>query len=63
MILPDGDTGCGNFNYMRHRVRKLEQRGTAGVCIEEKQLPETDSFLNGERRPLAGLLSRFARLL
>src|SRR6266436_9635254 len=52
-ILLDGDTGYGNFNNMRRLVRKLEQRGIAGVCIEDKQFPKTNSFLNGERQPLA----------
>ena len=51
-ILLDGDTGYGNFNNMRRLVRKLEQRGIAGVCIEDKQFPKTNSFLNGERQPL-----------
>ena len=52
-ILLDGDTGYGNFNNMRRLVRKLEQRGIAGVCIEDKQFPKTNSFLNGERQPLS----------
>jgi len=52
-ILLDGDTGYGNFNNMRRLVRKLEQRDIAGVCIEDKQFPKTNSFLNGERQPLA----------
>src|ERR1700730_11011773 len=52
-ILLDGDTGYGNFNNMRRLVRKLEQRGIAGVCIEDKQFPKTNSFLNGERQPRA----------
>src|SRR6202522_1455549 len=54
-ILLDGDTGYGNFNNMRCLVRKLEQRGIAGVCIEDKQFPKTNSFLNGERQPLADI--------
>jgi phosphoenolpyruvate phosphomutase len=54
-ILLDGDTGYGNFNNMRRLVRKLEQRGIAGVCIEDKQFPKTNSFLNGERQPLADM--------
>src|SRR6202158_3318649 len=54
-ILLDGDTGYGNFNNMRRLVRKLEQRGIAGVCIEDKQFPKTNSFLNGERQPLANM--------
>jgi phosphoenolpyruvate phosphomutase len=54
-ILLDGDTGYGNFNNMRRLVRKLELRGIAGVCIEDKQFPKTNSFLNGERQPLADI--------
>jgi phosphoenolpyruvate phosphomutase len=54
-ILLDGDTGYGNFNNMRRLVRKLEQRGIAGVCIEDKQFPKTNSFLNSERQPLAAM--------
>jgi phosphoenolpyruvate phosphomutase len=54
-ILLDGDTGYGNFNNMRRLVRKLEQRDIAGVCIEDKQFPKTNSFLNGERQPLASI--------
>ncbi len=54
-ILLDGDTGYGNFNNMRRLVRKLEQRSIAGVCIEDKQFPKTNSFLNSERQPLADI--------
>src|SRR6266508_1109086 len=52
-ILLDGDTGYGNFNNMRRLVRKLEQRDVAAVCIEDKLFPKTNSFINGERQPLA----------
>eukprot|EP01124_Arcella_intermedia_P006436 TRINITY_DN137_c0_g1_i1.p1 TRINITY_DN137_c0_g1~~TRINITY_DN137_c0_g1_i1.p1 ORF type:complete len:350 (+),score=56.63 TRINITY_DN137_c0_g1_i1:145-1194(+) len=51
-ILLDGDTGYGNFNNARRLVRKLEQRGVAGVCIEDKLFPKTNSFI-GESQPLA----------
>lgn len=54
-ILLDGDTGYGNFNNMRRLVRKLEQRRIAGVCIEDKQFPKTNSFIDGERQPLADI--------
>ncbi|MFJ5767809.1 phosphoenolpyruvate mutase [Lysinibacillus sp. NPDC093210] len=54
-ILLDGDTGYGNFNNMRRLVRKLEQRGIAGVCIEDKLFPKTNSFINGETQPLADI--------
>ncbi len=52
-ILLDGDTGYGNFNNMRRLVKKLEQRSIAGVCIEDKQFPKTNSFIDGEHQPLA----------
>jgi phosphoenolpyruvate phosphomutase len=52
-ILLDGDTGYGNFNNMRRLVQKLEQREIAGVCIEDKLFPKTNSFIGGERQPLA----------
>ena len=52
-ILLDGDTGYGNFNNMRRLVYKLEQRGVAGVCIEDKLFPKTNSFIDGERQELA----------
>jgi phosphoenolpyruvate phosphomutase len=52
-ILLDGDTGYGNFNNMRRLVRKLEQRGVAAVCIEDKLFPKTNSFIGSERQPLA----------
>ena len=54
-ILLDGDTGYGNFNNVRRLVRKLEQRGIAGVCMEDKLFPKTNSFINSERQPLADI--------
>jgi phosphoenolpyruvate phosphomutase len=54
-ILLDGDTGYGNFNNARRLVKKLEQRNIAGVCIEDKLFPKTNSFLNGKAQPLADI--------
>ena len=53
-ILLDGDTGYGNFNNMRRLVTKLEQRGVAGVCIEDKLFPKTNSFI-GDAQPLTDM--------
>jgi len=33
-------------------VRKLEQRDIAGVCIEDKLFPKTNSFIQGEQQEL-----------
>ncbi|MFS0690007.1 phosphoenolpyruvate mutase [Sporosarcina sp. 179-K 8C2 HS] len=52
-ILVDGDTGYGNFNNARRLVKKLEQIDIAGVCIEDKLFPKTNSFINGRAQPLA----------
>ena len=53
-LLLDGDTGYGNFNNMRRLVQKLETRGVAGVCIEDKLFPKTNSFI-GENQALADM--------
>lgn len=52
-ILMDGDTGHGNFNTLRRLITRLERRGIAGICIEDKLFPKTNSFLRGESQPLA----------
>ena len=54
-ILVDADTGYGNFNNVRRLVAKLEQRGVAAMCIEDKTFPKTNSFINGEQQPLADM--------
>nr|CAD7453402.1 unnamed protein product [Timema tahoe] len=52
-ILLDADTGYGNFNNARRLIRKLEDRGVAGCCIEDKCFPKTNSLLDGRQQPLA----------
>lgn len=54
-ILVDGDTGYGNFNNVRRLIKKLEQRSIAGVCIEDKLFPKTNSFISGEAQELASI--------
>jgi phosphoenolpyruvate phosphomutase len=46
-ILLDGDTGYGNFNNVRRLVKKVEQRGIAGICIEDKVFPKNNSLVHG----------------
>jgi phosphoenolpyruvate phosphomutase len=52
-IMVDADTGYGNFNNVRRLVHKLEQRGVAAMCIEDKLFPKTNSFISGETQPMA----------
>jgi phosphoenolpyruvate phosphomutase len=54
-ILLDADTGYGNFNNVRRLVRKLEQRGIAGMCIEDKLFPKSNSFREGRPQPMADM--------
>ncbi len=54
-LLLDGDTGYGNFNNARRLVKKLEQRNIAGVCIEDKLFPKTNSLLDKRAQPLADI--------
>jgi phosphoenolpyruvate phosphomutase len=61
-ILLDGDTGYGNFNSARRLVTKLEQRGVAGVCIEDKLFPKTNSFIRGTAQPLADMFEHAGKI-
>lgn len=54
-ILVDADTGYGNFNNARRLVKKLEQLGVAGACIEDKLFPKTNSLLDHREQPLASI--------
>lgn len=49
-ILLDGDSGFGNFNNVRRLVRKLEQRGIDGVCIEDQIFPKRNSLSEGRQK-------------
>ncbi len=55
-ILLDADTGYGNFNNVRRLVRKLEQRDVAGMCLEDKLFPKTNSLIKEGRQPLADVV-------
>ncbi|MEM9553541.1 MAG: phosphoenolpyruvate mutase [Acidobacteriota bacterium] len=44
-VLFDGDTGYGSFNHFGRLVSRLCARSVAGVCIEDKTFPKTNSLL------------------
>ena len=55
-VLLDGDTGFGNFNNARRLVNRLELLGIAGVCMEDKLFPKTNSFITkGKPQELADI--------
>ena len=53
-VIADCDTGYGDANNVRHLVKKYENAGIAGVCIEDKTFPKQNSFLkNGNQNLLS----------
>eukprot|EP01022_Parablepharisma_sp_SALTPOND_P024443 TRINITY_DN540_c0_g1_i1.p11 TRINITY_DN540_c0_g1~~TRINITY_DN540_c0_g1_i1.p11 ORF type:complete len:320 (+),score=37.27 TRINITY_DN540_c0_g1_i1:1485-2444(+) len=60
-ILLDGDTGFGNYNNARRLVRKLESRGVAGVCLEDKVFPKQNSLLEGGRKEQLASIEEFSK--
>jgi phosphoenolpyruvate phosphomutase len=52
-VLFDGDTGYGTFGHFQQLVKRLESRSVAGVAIEDKVFPKTNSFLRSEQQELA----------
>jgi phosphoenolpyruvate phosphomutase len=61
-ILHDGDTGYGNFNNVRRLVRKAEQIGIAGLCIEDKVFPKANSFVESGAHGLADMVEFCGRI-
>ncbi|KOV63458.1 isocitrate lyase/phosphoenolpyruvate mutase family protein [Streptomyces sp. MMG1121] len=48
-VLADCDSGFGGVGNVAHMVRSYESRGLAGVCIEDKQFPKLNSFVEGHQ--------------
>jgi phosphoenolpyruvate phosphomutase len=54
-LLVDGDTGYGDYNNFKLFAKKLEKVGASGVCIEDKNFPKMNSFLNSESQDLINI--------
>lgn len=52
-VLFDGDTGYGTFGHFQMLVKRLQSRSVAGVAIEDKVFPKTNSFLRSEQQELS----------
>ena len=48
-VVVDCDTGYGDELQFAHAVRQFEAAGVAGVCIEDKQFPKLNSFVDGRQ--------------
>jgi len=60
-ILLDGDTGYGNYNNARRLITKLESRGVAGVCLEDKVFPKRNSLLVGSGKQELADIDEFSK--
>jgi phosphoenolpyruvate phosphomutase len=61
-VLADCDSGFGSVNNVVDMVRRYERAGIAGVCIEDKQYPKLNSFIEGNQ-DLAPLPDFVAKIL
>ena len=46
-VIADCDTGYGDATNVRYMVKKYENAGIAGICIEDKTFPKQNSLLEG----------------
>jgi len=51
-VIADCDTGYGGPNNVAHLVKKFENAGIAGICIEDKIFPKQNSLLENGRQEL-----------
>ncbi|MGG3006574.1 phosphoenolpyruvate mutase [Geobacillus stearothermophilus] len=49
-VICDCDSGYGNVNNVIRMVKEYERNGLAGICIEDKQFPKLNSFVNGSQK-------------
>ena len=48
-VVVDCDTGYGDEQQFAHAVQQFEAAGVAGVCVEDKQFPKLNSFVEGRQ--------------
>ena len=51
-VIADCDTGYGDPTNVRYMVKKYENAGIAGICIEDKTFPKQNSLLSGGNNQL-----------
>ena len=62
-IIADCDTGYGDATNVRHMVKKYENAGIAGICIEDKTFPKQNSLLEGGNSQLLSEKDFAAKIL
>ena len=62
-VIADCDTGYGNATNVRYMVKKYENAGIAGICIEDKTFPKQNSLLEGGNNQLLSEKDFAAKIL
>ena len=62
-VIADCDTGYGDANNVRYLVKKYEDAGIAGICIEDKTFPKQNSLLEKGKNQLLDEKDFVAKIL
>ena len=62
-VIADCDTGYGDPTNVRYMVKKYENAGIAGICIEDKTFPKQNSLLSGGNNQLLSEKDFAAKIL
>ena len=62
-VIADCDTGYGGPNNVAHLVKKFENAGMGGICIEDKVFPKENSLLEGGKQVLLPKRDFIAKLV
>ena len=62
-IIADCDTGYGGPNNVAHLVKKFENAGVAGICIEDKTFPKQNSLYKDGKQILISKRDFVAKLV
>ena len=62
-VIADCDTGYGGPNNVAHLVKKFENAGIGGICIEDKVFPKENSLLEGGKQDLLPKRDFIAKLV
>ena len=62
-VIADCDTGYGDATNVRYMVKKYENAGIAGICIEDKTFPKQNSLLEKGKNKLLSEKDFVAKIL
>jgi len=62
-VIADCDTGYGGPNNVAHLVRKFENAGIAGICIEDKTFPKENSLFKDGKQEMISKKDFVAKLI